>query len=114
MFRSSALLSKLSHRRQGELFRPLDRRGSGEGFIQPGPEVSRGLESWKWSSATRFERDQPKVERSWRYLRTSRAIRAVQIWVWSAVALVPTKVFDLPPVVVPPLMLVMRTSAAVR
>src|SRR5574337_1321106 len=38
------LLSKLSYRRRGELFRSVERRWSGEGFMQPGPEIPVGKE----------------------------------------------------------------------
>ena len=43
--------------------------------------------------AIRFESDQPKRERNFRYFRRSRAISAVQIWIMTALAEVPTKVF---------------------
>lgn len=39
-----SLLPKLSYRRQGELLRSLERLGSGEGFMQPGPEIPVGKE----------------------------------------------------------------------
>lgn len=44
MFGPPNLLSMLSYRHQGELLRSLERRGSGEGFMQPGPEIPVGKE----------------------------------------------------------------------
>jgi hypothetical protein len=43
--------------------------------------------------AIRFKSDQPKCERNVIYLRIRRAISAVQIWIITAFAEVPTKVF---------------------
>jgi hypothetical protein len=45
--------------------------------------------------AIRFESDQPKREQNIKYLRRSRVINAVQIWIITAFAEVPTKVFIL-------------------
>ena len=47
------------------------------------------------SRATRFDSDEAKRERSWRERRSSIAIRAVQTWIFSALALVPTNVLIL-------------------
>jgi hypothetical protein len=45
--------------------------------------------------AIRFESDQPNRERNMRYLRRRMVISAVQIWIMTAFAEVPTKVFIL-------------------
>src|SRR5208283_5681593 len=45
--------------------------------------------------ATRFETDHAKVERNLRYFKRRTAIKAVQIWVFSAFADVPTNVLTL-------------------
>lgn len=67
-FRPPSLLSKLGHPVRTNCSAPATIGGPVKGSLSQA-QRSRWVKSCIRSSATRFDSDQPKVERSWRYLR---------------------------------------------
>lgn len=65
-----------------------------KGFIEPCPNISMGKEVHTQESH-QIRKRPCDFELSWRYFRINMAMSAVQIWIFTALALVLTKVFIL-------------------